>query len=195
MSKEGVLVFIANGSEEIEALGTVDVLRRAGLRVVVASVHESTEVTMSRGIRVIADTTVSNLLATSPDHMYQAIVVPGGMPGASNIASCKAAKDLTLAQYKAGSYVTAICAAPAVALLAWGLLDEAGMRATCHPGFEERLREKGVFAEGRVVVHERIITSRGPGTAIEFALSIVTALCGKEAATNVAGPMLPLLPQ
>ena len=195
MSKEGVIVFVANGSEEIEALGTVDVLRRAGLKVTVTSVHDTTEILMSRGVRVVADTTISALLRDAPGHMYQAVVVPGGMPGASNIASCKAAEELTLAHQKAGAVVAAICAAPAVAFLPWGLLDGEGMRATCHPGFEERLREKGVFAEGdRVVVFKNIVTSRGPGTAIEFALAIVEQLCGKEAASKVAGPMLPLLP-
>ena len=186
-------MLVADGSEEIETLGTVDVLRRAGLYVVLASVNEQ-RVVMSRGVTVEADTTVASLCEQSRPRAWQAIVVPGGMPGAANIAACASARSLVVAQNEAGRLVAAICAAPVVVLQAWGILDREGARATCHPSFEPRLAEKGTFAEGRVVQDGNIITSRAPGTTIEFALAIVERLCGKETADKVARPMLVCFP-
>lgn len=195
MTTKEVLVFAANGSEEIETIGTVDVLRRAGLHVVLASVHETKEIVMSRGVHVLADATLAEVLKTYPEHKWDAVVVPGGMPGARNIASCKEAQAITTVQHQAGRLVAAICAAPAVVLLPWGVLDGPKTHATCHPGFEVHLRDKGVFEEGvRVSVSQNVVTSRGPGTAVEFALAIIEILCGAEAAKKVADPMLPLLP-
>ena len=195
MSAKEVLVFAANGSEEIETIGTVDVLRRAGLHVVLASVHDTKEIVMSRGVHVLTDATLTEVLKSYPQHTWDAVVVPGGMPGARNIASCKDAQTITAEQHKAGRLVAAICAAPAVVLLPWGILDDPNTHATCHPGFEAHLRDKGVFEEGvRVSVSQNVVTSRGPGTAVEFALALVEILCGAETAKKVADPMLPLLP-
>ena len=194
MATKDILVFAANGSEEIETIGTVDVLRRAGFNVVLTSIHETKEIAMSRGVHVLADATLSEVLKTHPQHKWDAVIVPGGMPGARNIASCKDAQTITTEQFQAGRLVAAICAAPAVVLLPWGILDRPKTHATCHPGFESHLRDKGVFEEGvRVSVSQNVVTSRGPGTAVEFALAIIEILCGAEMAKKVADPMLPLL--
>jgi 4-methyl-5(b-hydroxyethyl)-thiazole monophosphate biosynthesis len=176
-----VLVPIADGTEEIEAVCIVDVLRRAGAQVTVASVEKSLQVTASRGVKIVADSRIEDCTAAS----FDLIVLPGGMPGAEHLRDSEALIELLCRQQAAGRLYGAICAAPAVALLPHGLLE--GKTATAHPGFAGRLQ---AGSESRVVVDGNVATSRGPGTAIEFALVLVELLYGKEKAEEVAGPML-----
>lgn len=182
MSKK-VLVPIADGTEEIEAVCIIDVLRRAGAEVTVASVGKELLVTASRGVRITADRHLGDCL----NETYDLIALPGGIPGAENLRDSRDLAGLLQRQHAAGRWYGAICAAPAVVLQAHGLL--AGRQATCHPAFAERLPNRDAL-ESRVVVDGNCVTSRGPGTALEFALELVARLYGTEKARAVAAPMV-----
>ncbi len=180
MSKK-VLVPVADGSEEIEAVCIIDVLRRAGAEVTVASVGEL-QITASRGVKLVADTCITDCT----DKTYDCIALPGGMPGAEHLRDSKELITLLRHQTDGGRLFAAICAAPVVVLQHHGLLG--GRRATSHPGFSDALEKEEVGS--RVVVDGNCVTSRGPGTAIEFALTLVEILFGKEKADEVSAPML-----
>ena len=171
-----VVALLADGFEEVEALTAVDFLRRAGCEVIVAGVTGKT-VTGGHDIVVEADLPVA-----SCNDDYDAVVVPGGMPGASNIAESEEAIRLIRSVGESGGIVAAICAAPAVVLAPNGFLD--GKRATCYPGYEDAF-EATTFTEERVVVDGNTITSRGPGTAAEFAITVIEKLLGKETAAKI----------
>ncbi len=181
MSKKA-LVPIANGTEEIEAVCIIDVLRRAGVSVTVASVKEL-QVTASRGVKLVAD----QLIGDCVDETYDLIALPGGMPGAKHLRDAEDLEEMLKRQQREGRLYAAICASPAVVLQHHGLLD--GHLATCHPDFVDQL-ENADAAETRVVVDGPCITSRGPGTAIEFALKLVEVLYGERKAEVVGRRML-----
>ncbi|MGD8369182.1 MAG: DJ-1/PfpI family protein [Desulfobacterales bacterium] len=178
-----VLVPIADGTEEIEAVCIVDVLRRAGAEVTVASVEKELQITASRGVKIVADARIEECTETD----YDLIALPGGMPGAERLRDSTSLSGLLKEQRQRGKPYAAICAAPAVALQPHGLLD--GRKATTHPGFVDRLKDAAA-AENRVVVDGVVVTSRAPGTAIEFALALVALLFGPDKADAVAEPML-----
>lgn len=182
-----VLVLVAPGSEEIETVAIVDTLVRGGIEVVLASCCPAgqRQIRASRGVQLLADCHLDEL--TSRD--FEAMVVPGGLPGSEAIRDTPLAIDLLREQAALGRWRAAICAAPAVVLHHHGLLGDAN--ATCHPGFQARL-PAAQLSTARVVRDDahRLITSQGPGTAIEFALEIVRVLRGDEAARAVAGPMV-----
>lgn len=177
-----VLVVLAEGFEEIEAITPIDVLRRAGLEVTTVGVG-GREVTGSHGITVVADTTIREI-AELPD----AIVLPGGMPGAENLSRSGALRDLLKRMNDDGRPIGAICAAPAVALAPTGILD--GRTATCYPGFENHFGKAIVFSDDRVVADGNVITSRGPGTALEFSLALAASLAGADTEKEVSQRML-----
>jgi len=177
-----VLVPIADGTEEIEAVCIIDVLRRAGAEVVVASVGEK-EVTCSRGVKIVAD----KLLGDCRADVFDLIALPGGIPGAENLRDSTDLIELLKKQVGADGLYGAICASPAVVLQTHGLLEN--RRATSHPGFVDHLTPNEAI-ESRVVVDGNCITSRGPGTAIEFALKLVEILYGQEKAQEVGEPMV-----
>ena len=177
-----VLVPIADGTEEIEAVCIIDVLRRAGVAVTVASVG-ALQVTASRGVKLVADCLIDQCRRES----YDMVVLPGGIPGAENLRDSEVLVEIIKAQREAGGWLGAICAAPAVVLAAHALLE--GCRATAHPAFVDRLEDQ-TRVEERVVVDGRCVTSRGPGTALEFALRLVALLCGEDKAREVAAPMV-----
>lgn len=177
-----VLVPIADGTEEIEAVCIIDVLRRAGAEVVVASVG-ALQITASRGVRIVAD----RLIAECIEDTFDLIVLPGGIPGAEHLRDSPELKALLRRQKEENRYYGAICAAPAVVLESHGLLE--GIRATGHPNFMDRLDPARADA-ARVVVDGRCVTSRGPGTALEFALELVALLFGRAHADAVAAPMV-----
>jgi 4-methyl-5(b-hydroxyethyl)-thiazole monophosphate biosynthesis len=181
MSKQ-VLVPIADGSEEIEAVCIIDVLRRAGAKVTVASVNKL-QVTASRGVRIVADALISECQANT----YDLIALPGGIPGAEQLRDSEVLTELLKRQVREGRLCGAICASPVIVLQHHDLLE--GRAATSHPGFSERL-ENTECIDSRVVVDGNLVTSRGPGTAIEFALKLVEILFGKEKASEVAAPMI-----
>ena len=182
-----VLVLVAPGSEEIETVAIVDTLVRGGIEVVLASCGPTgaRQICASRGVQIVADCHLDEL--TTCD--FELIVVPGGLPGSEVIRDTPLAIDLLREQAALGRWRAAICAAPAVVLYHHGLLGDAS--ATCHPGFQARL-PAAQLSTARVVRDDahRLITSQGPGTAIEFALELVRVLRGDEAARAVAGPMV-----
>ena len=163
MSKTAI--FMADGCEEIEGLTVVDILRRADLTIDMVSINETDSVAGSHGITFHADTTFKQADIDS----YDAVVLPGGMPGTLNLGAHEGVNSAIRSFAESGKLVAAICAAPSV-LGAAGILE--GKRATCHPGFEEKLTG-AAFCEDTVVTDKNVITSRGMGTAIDFALAIV----------------------
>lgn len=183
MVAKKVLVPIGTGTEEMEAVITIDVLRRAGADVVVASVEESLEVKCSRGVKIVADKLIGDVTGDT----YDLIACPGGMPGAERLRDSTSLVTLMQQQRDAGRLHAAICATPAVFLQTKGLLE--GRRATAHPAFSDKLGDQSAVAS-RVVVDGPLTTSRGPGTAFEFALELVKQLYGADKAKEVAGPMV-----
>jgi 4-methyl-5(b-hydroxyethyl)-thiazole monophosphate biosynthesis len=182
--KKTILVPIAPGIEEIEAVTIIDVLRRAGAEVVVASVSDL-QIVASRGVKLVAD----KFIADCARQTFDLIALPGGMPGAEHLGDCAALIAMLKAQHKAGRFYAAICASPAVVLQVHGLLE--GRQATCHPAFAENLTgSTKASIESRVVVDTNCVTSRGPGTAMEFALKLVELLYSPAKAKEVAAPML-----
>lgn len=176
------IVFLAEGFEEMEALGTVDILRRGGIGVITVSITDDKTVKGAHGISITADATISSMDLGSAD----ALILPGGMPGSSNLDASDVVKDAIMKQYKAGRIVAAICAAPMV-LGGLGILE--GRKVTCYPGFEEKLC--GAQATGRdVEIDGNVITGRGPGLVMKFALALVEALKGDAAAKEVAAGLL-----
>lgn len=176
------LVPIADGTEEIEAVCIIDVLRRAGTSVTVASV-DGLQVTASRGVKLLAD----RLLGECVGETYDVIVLPGGMPGAEHLRDSEELAEMLKRQQREGRLYGAICASPVVVLQHHGLL--AHRRATCHPNFAAQLEDPQAV-DMRVVVDGTCITSRGPGTAVEFALKLVEVLYGEQQAREIALHML-----
>ena len=182
------LVFLADGFEEIEAVTQIDYLRRAGVTVTTAAITEGKTVRGAHGISVAADTSTGELAAqgklSAAD--WDAVSIPGGMPGASNLAGCSAVGIVYRKMAAAGKIIAAICASPAVVLAPLGLLD--GKRWTCYPGMEERAGEVngGTHSTENVVVDGNLVTSRGPGTAADYALALVRLLAGEAAAKRLA---------
>ncbi len=181
MSKK-VVVLLAEGFEEIEAATPIDVLRRAGAEVTVAGAG-GLALKGAHGLVYQADVELAKL---SGD--FDMVVFPGGMPGAKNLGESAEARRLAEGMLKAGKFVTAICAAPVMTLGAWGLL--AGKNATCYPGMEKMFPAGVRFSTERVVVDGRVVTSRGPGTALEFSLALVRLLAGDGMADLLAKDML-----
>lgn len=175
------VVVLAEGFEEIEAVTPIDVLRRAGVEVVTAGLSGK-RVQGSHGIAVEADTTLD--AAPSCD----VLVLPGGMPGSDNLGKSEAVQALVRKTHAAGKHVAAICAAPALALGATGVLD--GRRATCYPGLEKHFGPRVTRVEDRVVVDGKVVTSRGPGTALEFSLALVEQLVSKQKADELRKGLL-----
>lgn len=164
-----VLVPLAEGFEELETVTIVDILRRAGVEVVVASLAGS-PVTGAHGIRLSADTPLGALA----EQEFDMIALPGGMPGAEHLKKDARIAEIVRRLHGKGRPVAAICAAPMV-LAAAGVLD--GRRATSYPGFLKDAERTTVVADA-VVVDGGVITSRGPGTALDFALTLVEELAG-----------------
>ncbi|MBR1543410.1 MAG: DJ-1/PfpI family protein [Muribaculaceae bacterium] len=178
-----VYVFLADGFEEIEALTAVDVLRRAGVTVVTVSVMDTPEVVGAHDVIVTADAMFSDYDCTDADWL----VLPGGMPGASNLAACEPLCELLKVQASQGRGVAAICASPSIVLGPLGLLQ--GKRAVCYPGMEAGM-EGATLVREHAVTDGNIITGQGPASAASFALAIVAALVGEETAAEVAQGML-----
>ncbi len=164
-----VLVPVADGSEELETVAIVDVLRRAGAKVMVASVNELT-VRASKGVNLMAD----SLLSDCSREVFDLIALPGGMPGAEALRDSALLVALLNRQADEGRPYAAICASPAVALHPHGLLR--GKRFTSHPHFAQGI--DGRLSDDPVVVDGNLVTGRGAGWAVEFALTLVELLYG-----------------
>lgn len=169
-----ILVPLAPGFEEMEAITVIDILRRAKLNIVTAAISEN-PVKGSHNIKITADTMLNE------NDKYSAIVLPGGMPGTNNLKDDKRIISLIKSINKSGGITAAICAAPIV-LAEAGVLS--GKKYTCYPGFEDDIKN-AFFQPEPVVADGNIITSRGAGTAIPFALKLVEILAGKASASEV----------
>lgn len=168
---KSVLVLFAAGSEELETVTVVNILRRAGISVTLAGL-EAGALRGSRGIVLVPDTTLDDAL----QHSYDMVVLPGGQPGTDHLKADKRVAGLLRQMTRQGKYVTAICAAPSV-LASAGLLD--GKQATGFPGTLDAF-PLVINRSAAVVEDGMLITSRGPGTAMDFALTLVERLTGKE---------------
>ncbi|KAK1940376.1 putative 4-methyl-5(B-hydroxyethyl)-thiazol monophosphate biosynthesis enzyme [Babesia divergens] len=176
------LVAVANGSEDVEFITVVDVLRRAGVDVTTASVHNVNEVVLAHGTKVVADVRIEEVATKT----YALIVVPGGLPGSTHCAESETLIKMLFEQKGGNRYYAAICAAPSLVLAAGGILDKE-TAAVAYPGFEDTLPKLGT---GRVCVSGKCVTSRAPGTAMEFALKLVEVLCGTQKKEQLKAAML-----
>ena len=183
MTQKTALVPIADGSEDIESVTIIDVLRRAGVDVTVASVmpEQRLQIIAARGTRIVADAHIDQCR----DKTFDLIALPGGMPGANHLRDSAVLIEMLRQQKASGRCYSAICASPAVVFATHNL--ETDIRTTCHPGFTEQLHH---FANQRTVVDGNCVTSQGPGTALEFSLTLVEILLGKEKRAQVGAPMV-----
>lgn len=172
-----VYLFLADGFEEVEALTVVDLLRRAGIDLQTVSIMKRRQVVGSHNIEVLAD-----MLFEEMNEDAELLILPGGMPGTTNLNAHAGLDQLIRKSAERGIYLAAICAAPTV-YGSKGLLK--GRRATCYPNMEEGLLGAEVSYDN-VVTDGTVITSRGLGTAIDFALKLIEILKGKESADSVS---------
>lgn len=176
-------IFLADGFEEVEALTSIDVMRRAGMPVTTVSIGQDLEVTGAHGVTVVADS-----LFTDNDYTdAEWLVLPGGVPGAPNLAAHEALCDALTAQDDRGGKIGAICASPAVVLAPLGILQ--GRDAVCYPGMEADI--EGVrWGKASVAIDGNVVTGNGPAAAAPFALAMVAESLGHDAAAQVAAGML-----
>lgn len=177
-----VYVFLANGFEEIEAGTPVDILRRAGINVEMVSIDDTEYVTGARGIAFKADRKFSEIDKEWAD----ILVLPGGMPGTTNLLEFAPLMELVNEYNEKGKRIAAICAAPTI-FGKLGLLN--GKKACCYPGMEGDLACADASSES-VITDGNITTSRGMGTAIDFALELLTILTNKEIADDMASKVV-----
>jgi len=181
------VVFLADGFEDIEAVTPIDYLSRAGIEITTVSISDSLIVT-SRwgGIRITADTTLNELVKQG-NNIYDAVIIPGGMSGAANLAACEKAGSFIKEMAAAGKTICAICASPVIVLAPLGLIT--GRKFTCYPALEEKVTD-AVWSDERVVTDGNIITSRSAGTAGEFAVAIIKKLTDIETAEKISESVL-----
>ncbi len=178
-----VLVPLANGCEELEAITIIDLLRRAGIEVVTAGLDEG-PVRASHGVVLLPDQSLDAVL----EREFDMIVLPGGLPGSDHLERDQRISTLLRRQAEAGRRVAAICAAPK-ALASAGLLD--GHQATCYPGAVNPADYPRVnFIDAPVVIDAQVVTSRGPGTAMDFALTLIGLLVGEQERDKVAAALM-----
>ena len=172
-----VLVPLAEGCEELEAVTVIDLLRRANITVVTAGL-EAGPVRASRGVVLVADKTLDEALQDD----YDMVVLPGGGPGADRLDADDRIRQLLISMANSEKFTAAICAAPKV-LKSAGLLE--GKQATCYPGVMQAGDLPGLDTDQRVVQDGKIVTSRGPGTAMDFALQLVEILTDRNTRDQV----------
>ncbi len=172
------LIVLAEGFEEIETVTPIDILRRAGITLLVTGLSNNI-VKGSRGVNIVTETTLDK----APND-FDACILPGGMPGAENLSRSEALRSRVLNMHAHGKVIAAICAAPALVLAPWGILK--GKKATCFEGMEELFDSSVNFEKKDVVVDGNVITSRGAGTALDFSLALVESLKDKTTADTIA---------
>lgn len=177
-----IAVMLADGFEEIEAISIIDVLRRAEFEVVTISITEKIEVTGSHQIKILADKLFNDISF----ELFDMIILPGGMPGARNLNEHAGLREQILNFHEQNKWLGAICAAPLV-FGNLGILKN--KKATCYPGYENQLHGAVVTAE-ETEVSGKIITGKGAGVAIQFALKIVEHTKGEHFATELARKMI-----
>ncbi len=171
-------IFLAEGFEEIEALTVVDICRRCGIAIDMVSIMEEIQVVSSHGVRVTAD----KMFSQADFSAYDMLILPGGMPGTKNLEAYEPLMEQIDAFYESGRYIAAICAAPSI-FGHRGILK--GRNACSFPKFERQLEGANV-TKGPVEISDHVITSRGMGTAIDFALAIAGVLDTPEKAEEIA---------
>lgn len=176
-------IFLADGFEEVEAMTSIDVMRRAGMPVVTVSINDGLEVTGAHGVTVMADTVFD--MEDFSDAEW--LVLPGGMPGATNLASHEELCELLKARNDEGGRIGAICASPSVVLAPLGILN--GRQAVCYPGMEAPVPDVQ-WGDQPVAVSGNVVTGNGPAAAAAFALAMVRESLGNDAAAQVAAGML-----
>ncbi|KAG4095056.1 DJ-1 [Neocallimastix lanati (nom. inval.)] len=178
-----VLFILSEGSEEMESTITIDVLRRAGIEVTVAGLQGAQPLVCSRNVVIKPDVALDDV---KDKLAFDAIVLPGGNVGAQNFRENPVVQGLLKDYYNQKKLVAAVCAAP-TAILTAGI--HKGGRITSYPTLADQFTDYN-YLQQRVVVDANVITSRGPGTTVEFALAIVSYLAGAQKAKDVAGPMV-----
>jgi len=174
-----ILIPLAEGCEELEAVILIDLLRRADISVITASLSDDQVVTASRGVRLIADTTLENVIYDD----FDMIILPGGLPGSTNLDEDPRIHAILKRIYHADKAIAAICAAPLVLAHA-GLLN--GKTATCYPTVLNSSDWPEInVSDDAVVIDDRILTSKGPGTALDFALAIIEYLKDSQTRNDV----------
>lgn len=185
MNAKTSYIFLADGVEEVEAVATVDALRRAGMEVTTVSINDTPVVTGATQQKLVADSVINDINPVEAEW----IIIPGGDPGAQNLHNNLKVNQIVIDQWNRGGRVASICAGPAVMLAPTGILK--GMKATCYPGLQDALTTAGATYEKQpVVVDGRLITSEGPATTLQFAKAIITATLGAEKADSVLASML-----
>lgn len=176
-------IMLAEGFEEIEAVAVYDIVKRASVETFFVSVYGEKTVKSSRGMKIVPDKSLSDISSIEADDV---IVLPGGMPGTLNLKKSDELAKIIVNHNNSNGILAAICAAPSI-LGEMGLLK--GKKATCYPGFEESLLD-ALFTEEAVVYDGNIITSRGAGTAVYFALEIVSLVKNKQEAAKISSAIL-----
>lgn len=168
------MVPLAQGCEELEAVTIIDLLVRAGIKVTTVSLDNEKVIQASRGVKLIADASILDVQSTD----FDMVVLPGGLPGANHLNDSKELHAFLAEMSNRGVIIGAICAAPKV-LVSAGLLDH--KKATSYPGHIDKQPAKEMsYLEDAVVIDGNIVTSRGPGTAMDFALTLIELLVGKD---------------
>jgi DJ-1 family protein len=180
--KKKAVVCLAPGGEEMEIVISIDVLRRAGVDVMVAGVVDAQPVVCSRQVVITPDQALANL----PTDM-DVLVLPGGAEGTRQLSSSSRVQQLVQQREQEGLLVAAICAAPSL-FAVHGFFR--GYQMTCHPSVREQLEGHGVWKDSAVVRDRNLITSQGPGTSFLFALAIVRELLGAEKVQEISAPMM-----
>ncbi|XP_076662315.1 protein dj-1beta [Halictus rubicundus] len=183
MAKKTAILLIADGSEEMEAVITADVLRRAGINVTIAGLPENECIKCSRDVKICVDAKLKD----AAQQKYDVVILPGGLGGSEAFASSQEVGKLLKEQEKEGRVIAAICAAP-VALKAHDIAK--GKQLTSYPSMKDKLADAYQYLESKVVTDGNLITSRGPATAFAFGLAIVEKLLDKATADQVAKGML-----
>jgi len=176
-----LLIPISEGFEEIETITLIDVCRRAKIEVITAAT-KSIETIGSHNITIKADTLIDEIKSDN----FDMVILPGGLPNAYNLAEDKKVQALLQEMKQKEKLIGAICAAP-YALHKAGVLNK---NYTCYPSFEQKIRVEGYSQESDVIIDEKVITSRGPGTAMTFALEVVKLLCGEEKYKTIKSGLL-----
>lgn len=172
-----IVVCFAEGTEEVEALTVVDLLRRAQLEVVIAGLSGDV-ISGSKGIRILPDCRIDEIESEN----VEMLVLPGGMPGTTNLLADGNVDRLLREVYLAGRPIAAICAAPMILGQKEYLVDK---KAVCYPGFEDHLLGAQIQTGAKVIVDGNLITSKGLGTAIDFSLALIEKLKGKAVAETI----------
>ncbi len=185
MSAKQSYIFLAPGVEEIEAMATIDALRRAEIPVVAVAVDTTLQIKGATGQTIVADSLISDVNVGDADWL----IVPGGVPGAPNLHASAKVSEMLLEHYDKGGRIASICAGPAVVLAPLGILK--GKKATCYPGLGDSIDSNGgEYVKEKVVVAPGLITSEGPGTTLPFAIEIIRQTKGDKVADDTAASMI-----